>query len=191
MPSRVHQHPITTSEVTMKTPIVDFVNKYNAKNTVRAHMPGHKGEQHLGFEHLDITEIKGADSLFECDSIIKESEQNAGALFDAHTFYSTEGSSLCIRAMLYLATLYAKKEGKQPLVLAGRNAHKTFLSAVALLDLDVEWLFSQNSSYLSCVITPDELELKLSQMSIKPCAVYLTSPDYLGNTLDIKSISQV
>lgn len=175
----------------MNTPIIDFVKKYNEKKTVRAHMPGHKGEQHLGLEHLDITEIKGADSLFECDSIINDSEQNASSLFDAHTFYSTEGSSLCIRAMLYLATLYAKKEGKRPLVLAGRNAHKTFLSAVALLDLDVEWLFAKNSSYLSCVITPEELERKLSQMSTKPCAVYFTSPDYLGNTLDIKSISQV
>ena len=175
----------------MNTPIIDFVNKYNESKAVRAHMPGHKGETQLGFEHLDITEIKGADSLFECDSIIKESEDNASSLFDAHTFHSTEGSSLCIRAMLYLATLYAKKEGRAPLVLAFRNAHKTFLSAVALLDLDVEWLFAQNGSYLSCVITPEELEQKLSEMSTKPCAVYLTSPDYLGNVLDIKGISQV
>ena len=175
----------------MNTPIVDFVKKYNDNNTVRAHMPGHKGESILGIEHLDITEIKGADSLFECDSIIKESEKNAGSLFNAHTFYSTEGSSLCIRAMLYLAYLYAKKAGKAPLVLAGRNAHKTFLSGVALLDMDVEWLYPENGTHLSLSVTAEELDKKLIDMSIKPCALYLTSPDYLGNTLDIMAISKV
>lgn len=154
-------------------------------------MPGHKGESVLGFEHLDITEIKGADSLFEASSVIKESEENASALFGAYSYYSTEGSSLCIRAMLYLSLLYAKKEGKAPLVLALRNAHKTFLSAVALLNLEVEWLFSQESSYLSCDISADTLDKKLSKMQEKPVAVYLTSPDYLGNMLDIKAISKV
>ncbi|MDO4747961.1 MAG: aminotransferase class I/II-fold pyridoxal phosphate-dependent enzyme [Eubacteriales bacterium] len=153
-------------------------------------MPGHKGESILGFEHLDITEIQGADSLFEASSIIRESEENASLLFGARTYYSTEGSSLCIRAMLYLTLLYAKKEGKAPLILAGRNAHKTFLSSVALLDLDVEWLYS-DSSYLSCDINAETLDNKLSSMQEKPVAVYLTSPDYLGNMLDIKAISEV
>lgn len=175
----------------MNTPICDFVKSYDNKNIIRAHMPGHKGENILGFEHLDITEIKGADSLFEASSIIKESEDNASALFGCDTFYSTEGSSLCIRAMLYLALLYAKKEGKSPLVLAGRNAHKTFLSSLALLDLDVEWLYGENSSYLSCDINADFLEKKLSSMKIKPVAVYITSPDYLGNVTDIKALSGV
>ena len=175
----------------MNTPIRDFVKKYSGENTVRAHMPGHKGENILGCEQFDITEIKGADSLFEADSIIKESEENASVLFDAHTFFSTEGSSLCIRAMLYLSLLYAKKEGKAPLVLAGRNAHKTFLSAVALLDFDVEWLYPENGTYLSLDITVEQLDDKLSKMSTKPVALYLTSPDYLGNTLDIKEISKV
>ncbi len=154
-------------------------------------MPGHKGENLLGFEHLDITEIKGADSLFEANSIIRESEENASSLFFCDTFFSAEGSSLCIRAMLYLSLLYAKKVGKAPLVLVGRNAHKTFLSTLALLDLDVQWLYNENSSYLSCDIDAEILEKELSSMKTKPVAVYLTSPDYLGNVLDIKEISNV
>ncbi len=175
----------------MNTPICDFVENYSKKNMVRAHMPGHKGESVLGVEHLDITEIKGADSLFECDGIIKESEKNAGEIFSCDTFFSTEGSSLCIRAMLYLALLYAKKEGREPLLLASRNAHKTFLSAVSLLDFDVEWLYSNSGCYLSCEISDDELDKKLSSMSKKPVAFYVTSPDYLGNMADIKGMSEV
>ena len=44
-------------------------------------MPGHKGKTFLGCEAYDITEIKGADALYEADGIIAESEENASALF--------------------------------------------------------------------------------------------------------------
>ncbi len=176
----------------MNTPIYDFAKEYAQSESVRLHMPGHKGKKLLGIEHLDITEISGADSLYEADGIIKESEENASRLFGCKTYYSTEGSSLCIRAMLYLAVLYAKKQGIKPLILAGRNAHRTFISAAALLDFDVEWLYpSADNSYLSCNINSDTLEKTLNSMVEKPVAVYITNPDYLGNCVDIKSISSV
>ena len=56
-------------------------------------MPGHKGRAFIGAEHLDITEIAGADSLYEASGIIAESEKNASELFGCPTYYSTEGSS--------------------------------------------------------------------------------------------------
>lgn len=155
-------------------------------------MPGHKGKGEIGAEAFDITEIEGADSLFEADGIIKESEKNATSLFEtAETFYSAEGSSLCIRAMLYLASLYAKEKGISPLVFAGRNAHKTFLSSASLLDFEIEWLYSGDNSYLSCIITPEMLDEKITAAKQKPCAVYITSPDYLGFVSDIKGLSAV
>ena len=90
--------------MSMTTPIVDFVQNYAKSGTSRLHMPGHKGQALLGFEGLDITEIRGADELYEADGIIAQSEANATRLFGtAHTYYSTEGSSQCIRAMLCLA----------------------------------------------------------------------------------------
>ncbi|MBQ8837210.1 MAG: aminotransferase class V-fold PLP-dependent enzyme [Clostridia bacterium] len=172
----------------METPIADFVKRYAKSGKERLHMPGHKGISLLGCEKLDITEIYGADSLYEADGIIKESEENASRLFECNTFYSTEGSSQCIRAMLYLAVLHAKKSGKKPLVLAGRNAHKTFLSAAALLDFDIEWLYGDDS-YLSCKVSAENVEAAIEKYS--PTAVYITSPDYLGNTVDIAEISKV
>lgn len=187
----------------MNTPIVDFVKKYvEDANTLRLHMPGHKGCELLGFESYDITEIPGADALYEASGIIAQSEYHASELFGARTFYSTEGSSLCIRAMLYLALINSrdKQEGiskkKRPWVLAGRNAHKTFLSAVALLDLDVEWLYpKEEESYLSCQVTAEDVEKILSEKRACgediPIAVYLTSPDYLGNRVDISAIAKV
>ena len=180
----------------MTTPIRDFVLSYAEKAPLRLHMPGHKGASLLGFEHLDITEVTGADSLYEADGIIRESERNASLLFGCPTYYSTEGSSQCIRAMLYLVMLHAKEKGAdRPLILAGRNAHKTFLSAVALLDLDVEWLYPEYDwGYLACFITPHGLTAELERLEAQgrlPAAVYLTSPDYLGNTSDIERLSAV
>jgi len=156
------------------------------------HMPGHKGVSFLGMEQLDITEIQGADSLYEANGIIAESEANASRLFGCKTFYSTEGSSQCIRAMLYLLLLDAKRTGKRPLIAAGRNAHKTFLTAAGLLDVQVDWLYPENNpSYLSCDLTPGELENYLRNATQKPTAVYLTSPDYLGKVADISGIAEV
>ncbi len=176
----------------MTTPIIDFLEKYSLSGTMRLHMPGHKGKCYLGPEKFDITEIKGADSLYDAEGIIDLSEKNASALFGSHTLYSAEGSSLCIRAMLYLASLSAKEKGKgKTKILAGRNAHKTFISGAALLDIDVEWIFPKSSeSYLSCSICPKELDGLLSEDD-GFCAVYVTSPDYLGNICDIKEISKI
>ena len=170
----------------MDTPICDFVRAYAEKNTLRLHMPGHKGETFLGMEQLDITEISGADSLYEASGII------AKRLFGCRTVYSTEGSSQCIRAMLFLLLQFAKLQGKKPLIAAGRNAHKSFLTAAALLDIGVDWLYpAENPSYLACDLQPEELEAYFKKAAQLPVAVYLTSPDYLGNLADIAALAEV
>lgn len=171
----------------MKTPIADFVKKYAKSNISRLHMPGHKGKKFLGCERFDITEIDGADVLSFADGIIGESEKNASQLFNtAHTFYTTEGSSTAICAMLALVG------GEKPLILAARNVHKAFIHACALLDYDVEWIMPDGiSTILKCEITAEMLENKLSIMQRKPSAVYITSPDYLGNIQNIPEISGV
>lgn len=176
----------------MNTPIYDFVQNYIKSNTARLHMPGHKGVSFLGFEAIDITEIKGADELYAPTGIIRESEENATHLFDtSKTIYSAGGSSQSINAMLYLAYQKADKTNR-PFVLAGRNAHKSFIYALSKLDCNVEWLYPENSgSICSCIVTAEMVEESLENLNYKPFAVYITSPDYLGGMSDIKSISQV
>lgn len=176
----------------MNTPVVDFVRGYQTSGTARLHMPGHKGKGFLGFEDWDITEIKGADALFEAEGILRESEANATALFGSRrTFYSTEGSSHCIRAMLYLA-LTNRPQGASPTVVAARNVHRAFVSAAALLDLDVVWLWPEESrSLCGCPVSPQQLERTLEQLPAPPAAVYLTSPDYLGATGEITALAEV
>ena len=116
----------------MHTPIYEFLTRYAAQDPLRMHMPGHKGRG-LGSAldaafPLDITEIPGADSLFDAAGIIAESEANAAAWYHtAGTVYSTAGSTLCIQTMLALM----QQEHRR--VLAVRNVHRAFLTASVLL----------------------------------------------------------
>ena len=195
------------------------------------------------------------------------------------SFYSTEGSSQCIKTMLavvfadYRRNLLHEKTDKpanlceaqktdrqeklcenqdtdarsiceneiiekpeaipeRAYVLAARNVHKSMIDALALLDLDVEFIYPQDADSI-CVsmVTPADImeylekvsdnteikteeikkildnaerdDIKLSDTEQKnicgkenkrntlPMAVYITSPDYLGNTADIEGISKV
>ncbi len=172
----------------MNTPIVDFVKKYADCGISRLHMPGHKGVSFLGCENLDITEINGADALYQAQGIIAESEKNATSLFGSlSTFYSAGGSSQSIKAMMALA-----KNGKKDFtVLAARNVHKSFVYACALLGIKVRWIFSENENFslCRCNITAEQLENELQKE--KADAVYITSPDYLGGMNDIASLTEV
>ena len=174
----------------MNTPICDYVENYIRENPARFHMPGHKGKA-AARATGDITEIDGADVLYDSDGIIRESEKNAAMLFgSAKTVYSAEGSSLCIRSMLYLAEMYAKARKRVPRIAAGRNAHRVFLEAAALLDLDVNWL-GTGSGLLHAEIRPEELEAMFADTEAAPTAVYLTSPDYLGNMTDLRPLAEL
>ena len=160
----------------MQTPIADFVRRYAASDTARLHMPGHKGRAFLGCEPFDITEIAGADALYEADGIIAQSEANAAGLFGtARTLFSTEGSSQCIRAMLCLC-LRCRSARMSGTIVAARNVHKAFVFAAALLGFDIHWLWPERmTSLCACEVSPAVLEQTLSAMDAPPAAVYITS----------------
>lgn len=170
----------------MRTPIYDFAKKYAESNSIRFHMPGHKGKGPLGVEQYDLTEIYGADDLFSPTGIIAESEANAARLFGAaYTLYSTEGSTLAIKTMLSLAT---RKKGSR--ILAARSAHKAFIHAAALLDFDFEWIYPDEGNHLcDGRVSAEAIDKALTDGEFS--AVYVTSPDYLGNIVDVRAISRV
>jgi len=181
----------------MTTPIADFLRAYAQSGTARLHMPGHKGHGVLGFEALDITEIRGADELYCPEGIIAESECNATQLFGSGiTAYSTEGSSHAIRSMLFLAGQLTGS-GSGSVILAGRNAHKALLYGAALCDYRIEWLYpgtEAENSIAACHPTPEQLDARLAELQAAgtlPFAVYLTSPDYLGQCAPLRALADI
>lgn len=163
----------------MNTPIHDFLRDYEKSGTVRCHMPGGKGKN----SPFDITEINGADSLYECDGIIKESEENAARLFGAGAaLYSCSGSTLAIQTML---TLAKRITGKNTVV-AGRYSHKSLVNTCILLGMDIKWVYPD--SFLGTDISPTEIGKAIDDDT---AAVFINSIDYYGGTADITGISEV
>lgn len=163
----------------MKTPIHTFLENYAQSGKVRCHMPGGKGRNNP----FDITEIHGADSLYECDGIIYDSEQNAAKLFGSGaTLYSCGGSTLCVQTMLGVI----RETTDKTTIIAGRYSHKSLINTAIMLGFDIKWAYPEE--YLSAVISHDEIE-KLIDSSV--AAVFVTSIDYYGGEADIPAISRV
>ena len=174
------------------TPICDFLEEYRRRGTARLHMPGHKGRramsgvlwEELPFS-LDITEVAGADALFEAEGIIGRSESVAAGLYGTrHTCFSAGGSTLSILAM----TAAAKRRGGR--LLAVRNAHVALIHACILLDWQPAWLCPEYdpSTGLARPVTAGEVAAAMDRdPGIR--AVYLTSPDYFGREADVAAIA--
>ncbi len=152
----------------MSTPICDFLESYSFQRKLRLHMPGHKGEN-----PNDITEIFGADSLYDSDDsrgIIAQSESMAARIFGAKkTCYSCGGSTLAIQTALALLKARGCKT-----VAASRYSHRSLVSAAALLQMNIKWLYPKE--YLSADVTYDKEALRGAD------ALFVTNIDYYGGT---------
>lgn len=172
----------------MNTPIYDFLEKYIHSNTTRLHMPGHKGNGTgvLGDIHrYDITEITGADELFDAEGIIDQSECNTAALYGAKlTSFSAGGSTACILTMLRLSA----NEGDT--IIAARNVHGSFVNGCALLGLNPVFIAPDSSDILSGMVTADQISQAITTHP-HATAVYITTPDYLGRMSDVAAIADV
>lgn len=161
------------------TPIHDFLTEYAQSDTIRLHMPGGKGADFP----LDITEINGADVLYECSGIIRESERNTAKLYGAaETCYSCGGSTLAIQAMLYAA---CQRSGKRKIA-AGRYSHKSLINTAILLGLDVNWIYPEE--FLGCGLSPEAIGKAIDSDT---AAVFVNSVDYLGGECDIEAAARV
>ncbi len=174
----------------MATPIMDAVNKYINRNTVRMHMPGHKGNLKGIFSEIagyDLTEVTGVDSLYECDSCILDCEKEYSEIYGTkRSIISASGSTLCIQTML---ALVSEKGGK---IAAGRNIHISAVNAMGLLGLEPVWIYPEQRSGTGIpgIISPHAVK-KVLEENHDIAAVYITTPDYFGVLSDVKTISKI
>ena len=171
--------------------LTEFLGNYVKNDTLRAHMPGHKGRALPNFPALaaacawDITEIDGADSLFEADGILRAGEHRTAALYgSADCCWSAGGSTLCIQAML------ARMKAENRRIIAARTVHRAFLNACVLLRLEVEWVYPRQGGLIAGTYEPADFETALHRTDGNAC-VYVTSPDYCGNLQDIRTLSAI
>ena len=175
----------------MESSLRQYLEKLHNSHRARFHMPGHKGRGELPpFDAAcpyDITEIAGADSLFEASGILAKGEEATAQIYGSKaTLWSAGGSTLCIQAMLGLTC----REGD--LILAVRNAHHAFAHAAILLGVRVRWLLPQRQEQggLYGAVTAGEVEQALQEFP-QAKGVWITTPDYLGGMADMKAIAEI
>ncbi len=180
------------------TPITDFLTRYAASGFSRFHMPGHKGAPPEGFPAFlraacpcDLTEIRGADELYEPEGVIARAEDFAASVYrSGWTAYSAGGSTLCILTMVAAALRAAgRPEGGE--VIAARSAHLSFVNACVHTGAEIHWLLSpyDRDTGLCLPVTAAEAA---AAMDAHPGAkvVYITSPDYYGVEADVRRIAE-
>lgn len=181
----------------MKHTLTQFLLKHKVRNPVSFHMPGHKGST-IYREHgygvfldsimdCDITEIPGADNLFQTEGVLKETMDRYKAMYGTKESYLlVNGSSGGLIAAI-LASV--PKGGK--LVMA-RNCHKSIFNALSLGDITPIYAYPETVQEYGILgsVSPEEVARCLDEHP-DAAAVILPSPNYYGICSDVAAIAEV
>ena len=175
----------------------EFLLQHAGMDPVSFHMPGHKGSAifrkygYGGFlDRLidwDITEIPGADNLFQAEGIIMETQEKYARLYGVeHSYLLINGTSGGLIASI-LATV--KPGGK---LIMARNCHKSVFNALTLGDIKPVYARPKlmEEYGISGAIAPEEIKRCLDE-NPDAGAVILPSPNYYGICSDIRAIADM
>ena len=176
--------------------MIEFLLNHADKKVVSYHMPGHKGSalyRRLGygrwldnFMDCDITEIPGADNLFQAEDVLKDIQDRYAKLYDSRNSYlQINGTS----GGLIAAILASVPAGKK--LLMAKNCHKSIFNALTLGNIEPVYLHPEiDEEYgITGAINPEEVE-KLLAENPDAEAVILPSPNYYGICSDIEAIAE-
>lgn len=190
----------------------EFLKCHADKTPVSFHMPGHKGSRlykRFGYTEFlenfmdwDITEIEGADNLFNAEGIICEVQKKYADLYGVkNSWLLINGSSSGLLAAIMACVSVGGK------MIMARNCHKSVFNAARLLGTSVVYAYPEilgfnnkiqnkcknEKSYFDCIagsITKDEIRACI-EANRDAEAVVITSPNYYGICSDIKAIAEV
>ncbi len=180
-----------------ETPLFTALKKHAKKDPIQFHIPGHKkgngmdpefreflGENTLS---IDLINIGPLDDLHFPKGIIKKSQDLAASAFGAdHTFFSVQGTSGAIMAMIMSVCEPGDK------ILVPRNVHKSIMSAIVFSGAVPIFIHPEVDSYfgISHGITPDSIE-KALLLNPDTKAVLVINPTYYGISGDLKKIVNI
>lgn len=177
--------------------VLEFLMEHAAQKPVSFHMPGHKGSalyRRFGygaflerFMDCDITEIPGADNLFQTEGILKETQERYAKLYDVDRSYLLiNGTSGGI-----LASILASVPEGGKLVMA-RNCHKSVFNALTLGNIQPVYAYPEmiREHGILGEVTAGEIERTLLEHP-DAAAVILPSPNYYGICSDIQAIARI
>ncbi len=171
-------------------PLVAMLRAYSEENTLRLHMPGHKGkplplELDKYITKIDFTELSRTGNLYSGGGAIGEAERLCAELYGAtECVFMTNGSTGGMQAVLAYFC-----RGKR--LLSDRSAHKCVTAATALYDIDIDYIQPRLSPDGCFALGFDTDKLENMLKSGKYTAFCVTSPTYYGVRLNIGEIAEV
>ena len=181
---------------TLNKAITKFLTEHADRNPVSFHMPGHKGSRiyrENGYGDFldkimdcDITEIPGADNLFQTEGIIAETMKKYEKLYGVKKSYLlVNGSS----GGLIAAILACVRPGGK--LIMARNSHKSIFNALGLAAIEPVYAYPEEAEGCGILgeITVDEIARCMDE-NPDAGAVILPSPNYYGICSDIRAIAE-
>ncbi len=178
-------------------PMVEFLMSHAQEQPVSFHMPGHKGSaiyRSFGYSDFlqdmmdcDVTEIPGADNLFQAEGIIKEVQEKYAQLYEVNNSYLLiNGTSGGIIASILASVPRGKK------LIMARNCHKSVFNALTLGNIQPVYAYPEmiEEYGISGKINENEIAGLLDE-NPDAYAVILPSPNYYGICSDVEKIAEV
>lgn len=151
----------------MQTPLNDVLK--NKENHLSFHTPAHNGGIVID-TRWDVTELSFSDNLLSAEGVILESEKEVAKAYGAeNVLFSTAGATALIH------TIVRALRRKGDFLIYG-NAHKSVYNALRINGVKAHLYMGNN------------LKKALEESGAK--VVVCTSPDYFGNTINLKEISE-
>ncbi|MFH8469962.1 aminotransferase class I/II-fold pyridoxal phosphate-dependent enzyme [Streptomyces sp. NPDC017991] len=180
-----------------KAPVLEALAAYHAERQTPFTPPGHKQgrgadprvREVLGDAvfHSDVLATSGLDDRTSSHGVLEEAQTlMADAVGAEHTFFSTCGSSLSIKAaMLSVAGPHEK-------LLVGRDAHKAVVSGLILSGIRPVWVTPQWDSQLHLAHPPSAAAFEAA-FAAHPDAkgALVTTPTPYGTCSDLSAIARV
>ena len=154
--------------------IYDAISEYAKSRPVRLHMPGHKGKRFLKLKpSLDVTELTRIDNA----KVVSLAENDCAEILGAKkVFFLSDGATSGI-----LSVIYATKRDGGKLII-NRSAHKSVYNALKICGIE--------PIIVNGEITADKIK-DIFENEKSAYAAFLTYPDYMGNTFDLKAVKKV
>lgn len=177
--------------------IASFLVEHAKQGACSFHMPGHKGTglyRRFGYGEFldrffdcDITEITGADNLFQPEGIIEATMSKYRRLYGAEASYLlVNGTSGGL-----IASILASVAPGRKLIMA-RNCHKSVFNALTLGGIRPIYAYPTEIKEYGIAGPMEALEIhRLLEENPDADAVILPSPNYYGICSDIRAIADV
>ncbi len=175
--------------------LTDFLIQHADKDPVSFHMPGHKGDalyKELGYSEFlqkfmdcDVTEIPGADNLFQAEGVLKAVMDRYADLYSVRRSYVLINGTSCGIIASILAAV--PRGGK---LIMARNCHKSVFNALSLGAIHPIYAYTESmpEHNIAGPVSAGEIERLLDEHP-DAAAVILPSPNYYGICSDIGKIS--